>query len=402
MRVFVIQPGARLHYAMPKAFAQAGMLRTLYTDLHADHRFLRIADRLLPGRVRPKALHRLFGRRLPVGLPASLVKDRPFETLARTAVAMAGFPAQGPSRVTRSLLGDLERAHLGQGDVVYTVIINEDIDVMRRLKDQGVRIVHECIIGPDVGPLLIEEHHRFPELGPAPDVHAIMDGRARDAKKYALSDLVLVPSRFTEKAVAELAPEGTTIANVPYGFEIEAFSEDGCPEPGRVLCVGSVGRRKGHPDLAAAARLLAQRGSCAKVRVVGPGEEDIIHHPLMAGPDYVGQIPRSLIVDEYRRADLFALPTICDSFGIVIVEAMAMGLPVVTTPNCGDIVRDGVDGFIVPIRDPKAIADRISEIVENRDLRERMAQAARQRALEFSLQSYSDRLLQAVLSLDAA
>ncbi len=396
MKISVVQPGARLHYAMPAVFAKAGLLERLYTDLHADHAALQLADKLLPDRAKPRALRRLFGRRLPQDLPAQLVHDRPMETLLRTGAAMAGFSGAGPACVTQSLLADLERAPLGEGDVVYTVIINEDIDTMRRLKERGVKIVHECIIGPDVGPLLIEEHRRFPDLGPAPDEQAVSQGRARDAEKYAVSDLVLVPSHFTEKAVVELAPKNTAIAQVPYGFELGAFAGANTPIPGRALCVGTVGRRKGHPDLAAAARLLAQKNSRAKIRVVGPDNSGISAHPAMAGPDYVGQVPRSVVAQEYGSADFFVLPTICDSFGIVIVEAMAMGLPVITTENCGDIVRDGVDGFVVPIRDPNTLAARIEELTEDRDLRDRMSQAARERALSFNQDAYSQRLLAAM------
>lgn len=399
MQITVIQPGARLHYAMPTAFAQAGMLRALYTDLHSDHTLLRLADRLLPSWARSKALHRLFGRRLPAGLPAQLVHDRPLETLARTAVAMAGFSSQGPHHVTRSLLSDLERAPLGEGDVVYTVIINEDIEVMQRLKDRGVKIVHECIIGPDVGLLLLEEHRRFPSLGPAPDADIIAAGRARDALKYDVADLILVPSTFTEAAVRELASADAAIALVPYGFDLRGFTRETCPEPGRALAVGSVGRRKGHPDLAAAARLLTQRGSRAKVRVVGPAEEAILDHPAMQGPDYVGPVPRTQVAQEYARADFFVLPTICDSFGIVIVEALAAGLPVITTPNCGDIVRNGVEGFVVPVRDPETLAARIEELTEDRALRDRMSQAARARSLDFSQKAYGERLLGAIHGL---
>ncbi|MBL6427649.1 MAG: glycosyltransferase family 4 protein [Maritimibacter sp.] len=324
------------------------------------------------------------------------------ESVLRTAGEMVGV-GSGQSRVTEGLLRDLEAAPLGEGDVVYTVIVNEDLEVMQRLKDRGVKIVHECILGPDVGLLLLEEHSRFPDLGPAPDKSEIEQGRARDARKYAVADLTLVPSVFTETAVRELAPKEVCVARVPYGFSLDSFSgrPDVEAEQGRALAVGSVGRRKGHPDLAAAARLLAARGSHVHVRVVGPVEDTVLRHPAMCGPTYVGQVPRSLVANEYAKADFFVLPTICDSFGIVIVEAMAAGLPVITTPNCGDIVRDGIDGFIVPIRDPETLAARMEELSEDRGMRAQMSAAARERAMEFSQEAYAKRLLHAVRALDA-
>ena len=91
-------------------------------------------------------------------------------------------------------------------------------------------------------------------------------------------------------------------------------------------------------------------------------------------------MPRSRILDEFRRADVFVLPTLCDSFALVHLEAMACGVPVITTPNCGSVVRAGVDGFIVPIRDAAAIADKVELLLTDRALRARMGRSARERA----------------------
>jgi glycosyltransferase involved in cell wall biosynthesis len=132
------------------------------------------------------------------------------------------------------------------------------------------------------------------------------------------------------------------------------------------------------------------------VRVVGPCAAAALRHPAFAGPAYVGQVPRSRIADEFREADVFVLPTLCDSFALVHLEAMACGVPVITTPNCGSVVRDGVDGFIVPIRDPEAIADKVELLLADRALRQRMSQSARARAGEFTWARYGERLLGAL------
>jgi len=68
----------------------------------------------------------------------------------------------------------------------------------------------------------------------------------------------------------------------------------------------------------------------------------------------------------------------------VTYEAMACGLPVVTTPNAGSVVRDGVEGFIVSIRDPDALAERIDQLRSDADLRREMGYAARTRATQFT------------------
>ena len=67
------------------------------------------------------------------------------------------------------------------------------------------------------------------------------------------------------------------------------------------------------------------------------------------------------------------MPTLAESFGLVHLESIARLVPLITTPNRGSVVRDGVDGFIVQIRDASALSDRIQQIVQNRLLRRQMA-----------------------------
>jgi glycosyltransferase involved in cell wall biosynthesis len=132
------------------------------------------------------------------------------------------------------------------------------------------------------------------------------------------------------------------------------------------------------------------------VRVVGPYDPQMIAAPLFAGPTYVGQVPRSRIRDEFGQADVFAFPTLAEGMALAHVEAMACGVPVVTTPNCGPATRDGRDGFIVAPRDAVGLADRIEAIVCDRALRDRLAQSAHKRAVEYSWPHYQERLLAAL------
>jgi glycosyltransferase involved in cell wall biosynthesis len=99
---------------------------------------------------------------------------------------------------------------------------------------------------------------------------------------------------------------------------------------------------------------------------------------------------------EFLAADVFVFPTLADSFAMTHLEALACGLPVITTRNCGSVVRDGVDGFVVPIRDPAALAERIQQLLEDRALRHRMSVNARERAREFTWARYGERLIDAI------
>jgi glycosyltransferase involved in cell wall biosynthesis len=384
--ILVLQPGARLHYAAPAALARAGLLRRLYTDIHSERALLRFADQFVPGRLKPILVKRILGRKLPAEIHPRMVKDYPLWALT----GRRGKLGKGLT-IDQVICRDVAK-DARNGDVVYTVLINSDLDTLRVLKRRGVKIVHECIIGPDVGLWLRDERSMFPGL--ERDDTNVEEGRARDREKYQLADLILAPSNFTRDAILALGAHPEKIKVVPYGIDEKWLAVRSTPEPGRVLFVGSVGLRKGTHYLAAAVRLL--RDEALEFRVIGPAPSELTTASVFQGPKYVGQVPRSQIVEEYRRADVLVLPTICDSFALVHLEALACGVPVVTTPNCGSVVRDGLDGFIVPIRNPPALAEAISWIVKNRALRARMSVNAKQRAGEYILPRYQDRLIDAL------
>lgn len=285
-------------------------------------------------------------------------------------------------------------------DALYTLFINSDLALVREADAAGLHIVHDVMIGPDVGSWLYEERRRYPGIENGPDFDAVQHGRERDAEKYRLADLILVPSAFTAKAVIECGADPTRVVRVPFGLDESRLRQGvGRPVEGRVLFVGTIGLRKGNHYLAEATRILQRRRVRCEVRVVGPYDAKIVSHPEFRGPSYVGQVPRVRIGDEFQRADVFVFPTICDSFGLAQLEAMACGVPVITTPNCGSVVRDGVDGFIVPSRNAEALAEKIELLVTDRPLRERMGRNARERANEFTWNRYGERLIGALSRL---
>ena len=83
------------------------------------------------------------------------------------------------------------------------------------------------------------------------------------------------------------------------------------------------------------------------------------------GLDFLGRVPRERIHEEFAAADVFVLPSSAEGSAEATYEALAAGVPVVTTPAAGSVVRDGIEGRVVPERDPFALADAIAEIVED-------------------------------------
>ncbi len=393
-RVLVLQVGARLHYGVPAVYARANALQALYTDACASVGALSLARRLVPTRYRNPVLMRLLGRTLPPDIDPKRVR---VETLAALADRLR-FPNAGQHRALVSAHARLRRRILREGfagaNCLYCVD-NSDLDLMRTAAEAGLAVVYEQVICPSVGRIMREERYRFPGIEPQDPEEIVEGGIARDIEVFKLAHAVICASMFVQQDVASLAGPAARTALVPYGVSSEWLDVSPSPVPGRILFVGSVGLRKGNHYLAEATRLLKARGVRCEVRVVGPYNPAVIARPEFQGPTYVGQVPRGLVRDEFARADVFVLPTLAEGFAIVHLEALACGLPIVTTPNSGSKVRDGEEGFIVPVRDASALADRLEQLITDRRLRESMSRAARKHAGELTWSHFGERLLAA-------
>ena len=112
--------------------------------------------------------------------------------------------------------------------------------------------------------------------------------------------------------------------------------------------------------------------------------------------ELVGPVPRSEISEHFTWADVFLLPSVCEGSAAATYEAVAHGLPVVCTANTGSVVRDGEEGFLVPIRDVESIVERLERFARGWELRARMGGSGRARAEEFTVELYGQRLLAAL------
>jgi glycosyltransferase involved in cell wall biosynthesis len=162
------------------------------------------------------------------------------------------------------------------------------------------------------------------------------------------------------------------------------------------ILIGTVGQLipwKGHRYLLEAAKIVKERASNIKFLIVGDEvpegsgyRKELEGFSLKLGlkEDVIFTGFREDIPDVMAAIDIFVLPSINEPFGRVIIEAMAMGKPVVATNSGGvpEIVVDGEIGYIVPIKDAMALAERINELINNREKREEMGRAGRKRVEE--------------------
>jgi glycosyltransferase involved in cell wall biosynthesis len=165
------------------------------------------------------------------------------------------------------------------------------------------------------------------------------------------------------------------VARVAYGLG-EMRITPGQPIPKRVLFAGEAGLRKGLPYLADAAGRLRAADPGYEVRVAGNADDAIRSRPECAELTFLGHLPPERMADEFRLADVFCLPSLAEGMASVTLEALARGLPCVVTRAAGAPVHHGIEGFVVPERDGRALSDAIAEITGNRAMRDRMSAAA--------------------------
>lgn len=240
--------------------------------------------------------------------------------------------------------------------------------------------------------LLSEEAARWPDWAPTllgPDDSAAK--LARKDRELQLATHVVCPSRFVADSLPPDAVAGRTVIIAPFGSPPPA--EPRAPldprRPLRVLFAGSMSQRKGLADLFAATRLLP----------AGAIELVVLGSPVLpldfyraTGVTFTHETPRphAAVLALMRTCDVLCLPSLVEGRALVVQEAMSQGLPVIVTTHTGtdDIVRDGENGFLVPIRSPEAIAARLDWCLAHRAALPALGAAARDSAAQFGWHRY--------------
>ncbi len=212
----------------------------------------------------------------------------------------------------------------------------------------------------------------------------------------ALADYLLAPSEYVIRCLVEHGVERSRIVHLPYGVDPSRFapSPSGASgRPFRAVFVGRIELGKGVRYLLEAWRRLALPD--AELLLVGA--PDRAGQGLLAEYEgtyrWIGAVPRREVHRWFAAADLLAFPTLSEGFGLVYLEAMATGLPVVTTPNGASVVRNGVDGLVVPPRDVDALCDAIMLLYQRPDLRKEMgANGRRLVEVAYTWEHYGRRL----------
>lgn len=222
----------------------------------------------------------------------------------------------------------------------------------------------------------------------------------RELMEYEAATAIAVPTLFAAGTFTKrgIAPE-KLIVN-PYGVDLKSYTpREAAPgsDPVRIILVGSVSIRKGAPWLIEAAKSLQGKAQFEFIGPVEPAMADQLNKGLPENVTLRGALPAAQLPDEYRRADIFCLPSLEEGFPLSLLQAMACGLPCVTTREAsGDLNTDGETGYNVAPMDAKSLAEALEKLVPSPSLRREMGRSARQKVENgFGWSDYAGRAVSA-------
>lgn len=366
--------------------------------------------KMFPSNMRAELSRRTFP------LTKDQVATRPLLEAARNLLPKLGFGSavrheEGFASIDK-VYADLDRAvaaDLENGvrqlslDAVYAY---EDgaMETFIRAKQLGLTCIYDLPIAywEKGQQLMQEEADRLPNwqytLG-----GGIADSRQkleRKVRELELADVVVVPGQFVLDSLPLWARKKRIIV-APFGSpEPSALAKKNKSERLRVLFAGSLGQRKGLGDLFAAMKLLNPE----KVELVVMGgllAPANFYKNEFAGFTYERGRPHEQVLELMRSCDVFCLPSIVEGRALVMQEAMSQGLPLLITFNTGgdDLIIEGETGFIVPIRSPEKIAEKINWFIENRDATNEMGHKAKTRAASYTWKGYGDLIIKELMSI---
>jgi glycosyltransferase involved in cell wall biosynthesis len=209
-------------------------------------------------------------------------------------------------------------------------------------------------------------------------------------QEMELADLVLAPSSFAAETVLAFHPK-KALALAPYGVDLEFWTADARNEGSEVLRLiyaGQISVRKGIPTLLQAwekAALLS-----AELQLVGSWNlSESKRASLPRGVTHVSALSSEALRDHYRRADVFVFPSFFEGFGLVLLEAMACGLPAIaSTTTAGADVLTEASGRLLPVGDLDGLVDALRWFDQNRDRLPAMSLAARKQAEQYTWERY--------------
>lgn len=391
----VAQTGARERYAVPRGLARYETMDRLYTD--AWCRLPRDLVRRLP-RGMDRYANRYVANLAPVKsfelqLAAGALRER-INVTKSPDVQLLRWIGHG-TRFSKLVRSDLTTRRLDRRSDAFFVHSVGALESATYVRERGLPVIIEQLdpFYSDVREVAAERR-RWPNWeGPPPTLHEPLCRRIR--AEWDVASAVVVHSEWSRRSAIKLGCPADRLVTIPHPYD---------PPPGRmlssprvggvtisrrrlhVLWLGQVVLRKGIPYLLEAARQLPEVRFSVAGRIGVDGR--VLRGAAPPNVTIFGPVSAGDAARLWTSADLFVLPTVSDGFAVTQLEAMAAGLPVIATGHCGEVVSDGVDGYVVPVRDAAALAAAVKRLDDDRELLHEFSTNALVKASQFGIKNY--------------
>ena len=410
IRTIVSFPGtAAFAQQIARAFLEQNALKAFVTTFafHSDGvvaRALSYAPASIAGRLR----RNLERRSVPL-VPSSFLRVHPFWEIARIAASEGGASPVLVDRIWDQMSHDFDRwvgrRFVPQAEAIYAY----EYTALATFEHARARGVARLLDLPSLSSRHFEalqraEKERFSELGSRNDAYFLSKFERRQARRDAeirLADVIVANSTLTKRSHIAGGADAAKIIVVPLGAPPAATSVRMTFDPDRPLHVvwaGSFIIRKGAHYFLEAWRAL-HAGPRARASVCGRvGLPESALHSIPACVSFRGQVSQPELFATFDSGDILVFPTLSDGFGMVVTEAFARGLPVITTDQAGaaDLVRHGENGLKVPAGDAMALKDALQWCLDNRRALYQMRFAALETAERWQWSDYRRKLIEEV------
>ncbi len=362
-------------------------------------------DRGISAKFLPKSIHTHLRRRGLDATIGSMARYVPFLEMIRLAAGRVPFGAANAIGCSiDDVYRNLDQIVAREVKVTHSaraVYCYEDgaFETFRIARNRGIKTLYELPMGYwRAWHLILEEESNLKPAW-ASTLQGSDDSEEKLVKKefeLGNADHVFVASSFARTTLVGSPTSGATFHQVSYGAS--SPTKQRRPRPGsdalKILFVGALTQRKGLSYLFDAVRGFGERVKLTLIGRVAFKGCSVLDHALKKH-DWLESVPHWKVLQLMHEHDVLVFPSLFEGFGLVISEALSQGLPVITTPNTAgpDLISEGSNGFIVPIRSSEAISERIERLIMDGRLLADMKESALQNAKRSSWSAYRNSLI---------
>jgi glycosyltransferase involved in cell wall biosynthesis len=390
------------------AFARAGELTAYCSPAVVAEPELRALEQRLPARIAEPIVSLLRRRATPAEISSDqIVRAGNLSEIMNVLALRLALPVPVWSLLIHNRAATFDRAVSRRLRSDVSAVIGYQGTAMRTFevaRRRGIGTVLDHPIPPRavVEELMQEEARLVPAYAPTLQGHYTKPWQAKryDAE-IANADRLIMLCSYHQRTFESIGVDPERMFIAPLCVDHETFTPAPEPPEGtfRVAFVGQITQRKGISYLVEG----FQRAELEDAELLFIGRPVGPREPWIDVPRvrYVPAMPRFMLPEVLRTAHVVALPSILEGFGATALEGMACGLPAIVSENSlgRDVIEDGVDGWVLPIRDADAIADRLRRLYDDRNLQRTMGRAAREKAKQYPWARYGQAVLEGTAPL---